>query len=131
MQDNNLNNNISSREWAMVIDAIPGVRDLPDPEVLRSNIRVLQIDEPTLLPVKGMYIVFKGSVALLFNSQQVATADPGDYFYEEYLVIRQIPMKLEARAAPATRLAFVDSSQWILCRMTYDIVVWLPCLVTS
>jgi gamma-glutamylcyclotransferase (GGCT)/AIG2-like uncharacterized protein YtfP/glutaredoxin-related protein/3-polyprenyl-4-hydroxybenzoate decarboxylase len=112
MQDNNLNNNISSREWAMVIDAIPGVGDLPDPEVIRSNIQVLQIDEPALLPVKGMYIVIEGSVALLFNSQQVATADPGDYFYEEYLVIRQIPMKLEARAAPATRLAFVDSSQW-------------------
>jgi gamma-glutamylcyclotransferase (GGCT)/AIG2-like uncharacterized protein YtfP/glutaredoxin-related protein/3-polyprenyl-4-hydroxybenzoate decarboxylase len=112
MQDNDLNNDIGTKEWGMVLDAIPGVRDLADPEIIRSNIQVLQVDESTVLPGKGMYIVFEGSVALLFNNQQVATAEQGDYFYEEYLVIRHIPMKMEAMAAPGTHLAFLDSSQW-------------------
>ena len=111
MQDNDLNNDIGTKEWGMVLDAIPGVRDLADPEIIRSNIQVLQVDESTVLPGKGMYIVFEGSVALLFNNQQVATAEQGDYFYEEYLVIRHIPMKMEAMAAPGTHLAFLDSSQ--------------------
>ena len=41
MQDNDLNNDIGTKEWGMVLDAIPGVRDLADPEIIRSNIQVL------------------------------------------------------------------------------------------
>ena len=112
MQEHDLTNNFSPKEWSMVLDAIPGVSKLPDPEIIRSNIQLLVIEEPTLLPKEGMYIVLEGSVALLFDEQEVAIAEQADYFYEEYLVINSIPMPMEAKAITGTRLVYLDSSQW-------------------
>lgn len=112
MQEKDTAKNSSTGEWSMILEAIPGVRDLPDPDIIRSNIQLMQVDEATVLPREGMYIVLEGSVALLFNEEEVATADKGDYFYEEYLVIKNIPLSMEARASVDSRLAFLDRSQW-------------------
>nr|WP_255733393.1 flavoprotein [Ruegeria sp. Ofav3-42] len=59
-----------------------------------------------------MFVVLGGVVQLRQGQSVLATADTGDYFYEEHLEISDIPVSLEALATPGTRLAYLSRSRW-------------------
>nr|WP_302479289.1 flavoprotein [Ruegeria arenilitoris] len=59
-----------------------------------------------------MYVVLGGEVQLRQDGTVLATADTGDYFYEEHLEIFDIPVSLEALATPGTKLAYLSSNNW-------------------
>ncbi|TMV05631.1 hypothetical protein FGK63_16440 [Ruegeria sediminis] len=99
-------------EWSMVLSAFHSDRATGDPSHIKPHFTVLEIAEETVLPAKGMYVVLKGEVRLRQNDTELATADEGDYFYEEHLEIFDIPVSLDAVAQPGTKLAYLSSEQW-------------------
>ncbi|MBO9447983.1 flavoprotein [Ruegeria sp. R14_0] len=83
-----------------------------DPSVIHSKFEYFEVSEDTTLPSLGMFVVLGGEVQLRQGDNVLATADTGDYFYEEHLEIYDIPVSLEAHAMPGARLAYLSRHQW-------------------
>lgn len=83
-----------------------------DADLIRSRLQEIHTTDETVLAPQGMYVVLDGSVDLRQGGSTLATADQGDYFYEEHLEIFNIPVTMEARAQPGTRLAYLPSAEW-------------------
>ena len=99
-------------ELDIVLNAIQGEAGPLDADLIRPRLQALQATDEAVLAPKGMYVVLDGAVELLQDDATLATADPGDFFYEEHLEIFNIPVTMEARARPGTRLAYLSSSEW-------------------
>lgn len=95
-------------EWALIQEILP----TDDPSAIRPHFECFEVAEETVLPSHGMYVVLGGVVHLRQNGAVLATADAGDYFYEEHLEIFDIPVSLEALATPGTKLAYLSSNNW-------------------
>ncbi len=95
-------------EWALIQDILPA----DDPAAIRPHFECFEVAEETVLPSQGMYVVLGGEVQLRQDGTVLATADTGDYFYEEHLEIFDIPVSLEALATPGTKLAYLSSNHW-------------------
>ena len=103
---------ISDAEWPKILPAFHSPTATGDPARIKPHFSLLDVTEGTVLPPKGMYVVLEGVVHLRQNGQEITSADPGDYFYEEHLEIFDIPVSLEAFALPGTKLAYLSSTEW-------------------
>ncbi|MCA0873989.1 gamma-glutamylcyclotransferase [Seohaeicola saemankumensis] len=103
---------VSGSEWAMILPVFHSDSAASEAERMKPHFAILKVFEDTVLPASGMYIVLQGQVALRQNGKALATADPGDYFYEEHLEIFDIPVSLEAVATSGTKLAYLSSEAW-------------------
>lgn len=103
----------TSADWEKIFAVLPGEKVRQSAERLRQHFDLFEVLEDTVLPPRGMYVVLDGIVKLRQNDVDLATADTGDYFYEEHLEIRDIPVSLQAVALPGTRLAFLASNEWL------------------
>ena len=81
-------------DWKVIYDVLPG-----NPAVINPHFECIEVTGNTVLPANGMYIVLRGVVQLRQNGNPLASADVGDYFYEEHLQISDIPVSLEALCA--------------------------------
>ena len=104
--------NLSDADFGMILSAFQSEAGMVDFEDIRPRFRVLEVAADAILAPDGMYVVLDGAVALRQSETTLATADAGDYFYEEHLEIFNIPVTMEALAAPGTRLAYLSSAEW-------------------
>ncbi|NOD99195.1 hypothetical protein GS610_18480 [Ruegeria sp. HKCCD6228] len=103
----------SDADWKMIYDVLPGKAQIADPAVINPQFECIEVTGNAVLPANGMYIVLRGVVQLRQNGKPLASADVGDYFYEEHLQISDIPVSLEALALDGTRLAYLSSQNWL------------------
>ncbi len=106
--ENTISYDPTKTDWALIHEILPA----DDPSHIQPNFECFEVAEDTVLPSKGMYVVLSGVVHLRQEDTVLATADTGDYFYEEHLEIFDIPVSLEALATPGTRLAYLSSNHW-------------------
>ncbi|WP_170575417.1 flavoprotein [Ruegeria atlantica] len=106
--ENTISYDPTKADWALIHEILPA----DDPSNIHSHFECFEVAEDTVLPSKGMYVVLSGLVQLRQEGTVLATADTGDYFYEEHLEIFDIPVSLEALATPGTKLAYLSSNQW-------------------
>ncbi|MGV6802571.1 MAG: flavoprotein [Ruegeria sp.] len=99
-------------DWQKIFAVLPSEKAQKQPEKVQPRFELFEVAEDTILPPLGMYVVLDGIVKLRQDDVNLATADTGDYFYEEHLEVRDIPVSLQAVALPGTRLAFLSSNQW-------------------
>lgn len=105
--------NPTDENWAQVFAVIPGQAATTDLQPIKSHFQFFEVTKDTILPATGMYVVLRGAVQLRQNATPLASADPGDYFYEEHLQISDIPVSLDAMALEGTRLAYLSSENWL------------------
>jgi hypothetical protein len=103
---------LADDQWAKVLAALPDALSGGDPDAIRPKFVVLDCAETADLPATGMYVVLDGEVALLHKDDRLATARPGDYFYEEHLQLSGLPVSLTARAGAGARIAFLSVAGW-------------------
>ncbi len=113
-------------DWNHIYAVIPGETETSAPAAIRPHFEFFEVIKDTVLPADGMYIVLRGVVQLRQAGHALASADVGDYFYEEHLQISDIPVSLEALALEGTRLAYLSSANWR--RIPED--VRKPCFAT-
>ncbi|WP_298851182.1 flavoprotein [uncultured Ruegeria sp.] len=99
-------------DWKLIYNVLPGETQVADPAVINPQFECIEVTGNAVLPAKGMYVVLRGVVQLRQDGKPLASADVGDYFYEEHLQITDIPVSLEALALDGTRLAFLSSEEW-------------------
>lgn len=99
-------------DWNLIYKVLPGEAKIADPSVINPHFECIEVTDNTVLPASGMYVVLRGVVQLRQNGNPLASADVGDYFYEEHLQISDIPVSLEALALDGSRLAFLSSENW-------------------
>ncbi|MEW2919410.1 flavoprotein [Ruegeria sp. ANG10] len=107
--ENTISYHPTKSEWALIQEVLPA----DDPTVIQPHFECFEVAEDTILPSQGMYVVLAGEVHLRQDETVLATADTGDYFYEEHLEIFDIPVSLEALATPGTKLAYLSSNHWL------------------
>ncbi|WP_109311317.1 flavoprotein [Ruegeria sp. AU67] len=100
--------NPSQDDLKLIDEVLPS----KDPSVIHSKFEFYEVSEEMVLPSEGMFVVLGGMVQLRQDKAVLATADTGDYFYEEHLEIEDIPVSLQALATPGTRLAYLPKHQW-------------------
>ncbi len=100
--------NPTDDDWKLIY----AVLSSDDTSAINSHFEFIEVSQDTVLPPQGMYVVLSGIVQLQQDGSVLATADTGDYFYEEHLEIFDIPVSLEAVATPGTRLAYLSSNLW-------------------
>jgi len=103
---------ISEADWGMILPAFRSKAAPSDPLGIKPHFTLLEVASETTLPADGMYVVLSGCVHLQQNGEDLATADAGDFFYEEHLEIFEIPVSLDAVADAGTRLAYLSSQEW-------------------
>lgn len=103
---------LADDEWALVQRALPDGADATHAEAIRPKFVALAIDEPTVLPATGLYVVLTGHVSLVHLDDTLATARPGHYFYEEHLELKGLPVSLTAQAGAGTRVAYLSVASW-------------------
>lgn len=103
---------LDDAQWAKVLAALPDAAAAANAAEIRPKFVVLDVAAATDLPADGMYVVLDGAVSLLSRDDPLATAKPGDYFYEEHLELRGLPVSLTARAGAGARVAFLSVSAW-------------------
>ena len=103
---------LSNTEWEIILEALPDALSIKDPKELKPHFSVQRVSEETVLPASGMYVVLEGRVSLQQKEDVLATANKGDYFYEEHLEISGLPVSLTALADAGTKLAFLSSAEW-------------------
>lgn len=104
--------NPTDADLSLIYAVIPGDGVDVDPSAIKPYFNFVEVTANTVLPAHGMYVVLRGSVQLRQNGTPLASADVGDYFYEEHLEISDIPVSLEALALDGTRLAYLSSANW-------------------
>lgn len=102
----------TAADWETIFAVLPSEMAQKNPETVQPHFHLFEVAHDTVLPPRGMYVVLDGIVKLRQNEVDLATADAGDYFYEEHLEIFDIPVSLQAVARPGTRLAFLSSNEW-------------------
>lgn len=107
--ENTISYHPTESEWALIQEVLPA----DDPTVIQPHFECFEVAEDTILPSQGMYVVLGGEVHLRQDETVLATADTGDYFYEEHLEIFDIPVSLEALATTGTKLAYLSSNHWL------------------
>lgn len=107
--ENSISFHPTEPEWALIHEILPA----DDQTAIRPHFECFELAEDTVLPSQGMYVVLAGEVHLRQDGTVLATADRGDYFYEEHLEIFDIPVSLEALATPGTKLAYLSSNHWL------------------
>lgn len=105
--------NPTAEDWNRIYEVIPGQSATADPTAIQPYFEFFEVIKDTVLPPQGMYVVLRGVVQLRQNGSALASADVGDYFYEEHLQISEIPVSLEALALAGTRVAYLSSTQWL------------------
>jgi 3-polyprenyl-4-hydroxybenzoate decarboxylase/gamma-glutamylcyclotransferase (GGCT)/AIG2-like uncharacterized protein YtfP len=103
---------LTDDQWAKVLTALPDALSAGDPGAIRPKFVAFDCAEATDLPATGMYVVLDGEVALLHKGDRLATAKPGDYFYEEHLQLSGLPVSLTAQAGGGARVAFLSVAGW-------------------
>jgi phosphopantothenoylcysteine synthetase/decarboxylase/gamma-glutamylcyclotransferase (GGCT)/AIG2-like uncharacterized protein YtfP/glutaredoxin-related protein len=103
---------LSDSDWKTVSTAIPGFEEINDPDTCRSKCQALEVLQGSVLPPDGMYVVLEGAVSLQLNEQEIATAGPADYFFEEHLVIDHPLVELTARCSSDCRLMYLSRRDW-------------------
>lgn len=103
---------LSDREFGMILEIFQSGAASGGLERIRPGLRVLEVTGDATLRPDGMYVVLDGQVELRQGEAALATADAGDYFYEEHLEIFNIPVTMEAVAKSGTRLAYLSSAEW-------------------
>ncbi len=103
---------ISEADWGLILPAFRSKAAPSDPSGIKPHFALLEVASETTLPADGMYVVLSGCVHLQQNGEDLATADAGDFFYEEHLEIFEIPVSLDAVADTGTRLAYLSSQEW-------------------
>lgn len=104
--------NLSQNDFATVLEAFRTDGAPVDVAQFRPKFEAIEVMQDATLPADGMYVVLQGQVALQQNDLTIATADYGDYFFEEHLEITDIPVTMEAVALTGTTLAYLSSAQW-------------------
>jgi len=102
----------TDEDWQKIYAVIPGETSDMDASAIKPHFEFFEVTKDTVLPADGMYVVLRGAVQLRQNGYALASADVGDYFYEEHLEISDIPVSLEALALDGTRLAYLSIVNW-------------------
>lgn len=102
----------TDEDWSRIFAVIPGETATIDATSIKPHFEFFEVTKDTTLPAHGMYVVLRGAVQLRQGGDALASADVGDYFYEEHLEISDIPVSLEALALDGTRLAYLSSDHW-------------------
>lgn len=103
---------LSDADFGMILSAFQSGMGAIDLEEIRPRFSVLDATGEATLAPRGMYVVLDGQVELRQGDELLATADAGDYFYEEHLEVFNIPVTMDAVAQPGTRLAYLSSAEW-------------------
>ena len=109
---NSISTEATDNDWQKIFAVIPSEKADRNPKKVKPQFEFFEVGDDTVLPPRGMYVVLDGIVKLRQDGVDLATADTGDYFYEEHLEIRDIPVSLQAVALPGTRLAYLSSANW-------------------
>jgi len=103
---------LSEQDLEVVLSAFEAEAGPLDAAAIKPRLQVIEATGEAILAPKGMYVVLDGAVELLQGEATLATADAGDFFYEEHLEIFNIPVTMQARARSGTRLAYLSSAEW-------------------
>ena len=82
----------------MVVSAIPEITQDTGEEDFRTLFSQFTAMAGDKLSAKGLYLVISGEVSLKLYDEELATASPLDYFYEEYLLLDELNLEVTAIA---------------------------------
>ena len=103
---------ISNQHWQMVVSAIPEITQDTGEEDFRTLFSQFTVMAGDKLSAKGLYLVISGEVSLKLYDEELATASPLDYFYEEYLLLDELNLEVTAIALKDTELVFLSRKTW-------------------